>query len=56
MASSASVAVLKQGKAEGSPWPSGIVGLGSFTLRFSLNESRTPRTVNPDEVVSALLP
>lgn len=36
MASSATAAVRKQGKAAGSPWPRGITGLGSFLSTLSI--------------------
>lgn len=42
MASSATGVVRKQGKAEGSPWPRGMVGLVSASLRFSIIIIRIP--------------
>lgn len=51
MASSATGLVRKEGKAEGSPCPSGMTGLGSSLLRLFISRPRTPRTEVADDVV-----
>lgn len=55
-ASSAIWVVRKQGKAEGSPWPRGMTGLGSDSLMFPMTSLSTPLIVIADAVLSTSFP
>lgn len=55
IASSATGVTRKQEKAEGSPLPRGIVGLGSFLFRFSFKVVTTSRIVMVGAVLSFCL-
>ena len=56
MASSATGVVRKQGNADGSPWPRGITGLLSSSLRFDRTLPRTPLMVTAAAIFSSWFP